>query len=1615
MEELLFGGNDEMGVMGAAVQPTRPRDKSPGASIRGGGFRMSTSPSKGFSSLHADEPGDLPASSAGAVTSSMDLAIVGRNRSRSPGCSQLTSKNTIGGGGAEESRLLDAKMSSMEADLLKLRKELSGLAAANDPMARRELAAEYGPKLRASHDALLAQLESEYAERKKEADRKLKTTASSSLGIGAGRSKGNQANRYQLPPDASVMDAHDEMIVLLKRCFERQASLPGANEYKTSSAAKDLYDANGPGKSMDETVAVSNLCLAIEVDPGLKSWLGRLARLDAYTDETTTLQEVLNLVRNAHPVARLTWAEFKEYFTRGGSSVAKRLPAAVASSSSGTADLSSSGAGGVGGGTGVLTRGARERGSGSANRPRSANRSPAAQPASASSSRSAKKKTAGSTAGGKNSVQNSVELRSSLEAKTQAALQAQTSISVYTAIAQPESAMERAEGGEGRMPANLALVGLRVMMGQQFGTLDAAYKKLDKEGTGSGDVIVFGAVHHGFVTSLDFLTELRAGGSKYESGFRDGSIDSIIDMMKNEDSTICIGDLLGIPKPAGAGMAERKYDAVKGMPVVPKDEAFSVYTYGQGPGAEEGTPAAPPQQQLQNYVDDQAAFEQATAAGRMEAFHWKALEQIFQGIDSKKVDVQRFLYKVRDDRTSKFVQNGWLSLIVEEVRDPLTAELRQVTLSQCLQYLESLKLYESMPFSFFRKRISDAPRKRFPKLCEYVPDAEVDSDKANAWLQENYKVDAKLLSRVFDVFKHCGGKAKFSDFPIRKAEFILQLKQKASLLAELHRVPLMGGFGADGGSSTSYGSKAKSFVPMWAELLPGLAGVDKDLITWVDVLEALKARCDVFKTLTAPKDLPRGDSGSGEEAGVVAAPVSFSGSLGKGAASTSSGGKLKYEPIVVANLEEEEEMPEAAKQLQAMVQSIERGEMDDDPSGPRLPYVAPIVTQNGDEYESPSEKRRREQMAARSGNESLSPIPPAESFDARVGERDFSLVKGPELAEMIDEDDRLNARVGDLPTERDVLMNRLTTPIGRLHLVLELDPTCVSLKSLSRRNNLLQLELETEAVELSAADRRLGFATQGSFDIDGVIGYRVISLRFQGRVFIEDGERVADATAGAAALFSQGATGGEGVARKSLSKQELADEERKLSDWATSRRLLEKHGDKYNPGDSIKMPNFCAKDNYWEIRAGTRIRDKRLRQQIAEKEQDELYSTGFVANPVPQHIYLPRYSQMDLADRSRKQNYTSLGKSQSSAGLLGGGTGSTGVGPGSSKRGRSMSRDNVAAGAPANSSKRSSSVEEQNKQGWEEVQKNYQENSRYQLYKANRSVSVPPRKDKVYRALFPGKIDDTLDRAKKPFVSNPEGYSFKAGKPMPAKAADDTQWPLKVKEVPDFKLLHAKNQRALMEKKKQQKERLGLTKTQPFVFSQPKRVMRAPPTDTEDLRWQKAVGATNTSSSSTSKHAFSRPNLIESENPNQMPPKTTAKTLQYQQWNAQKIRERQQREEQHRLELESYANPPEEIKERVQNTLSKEKQDQALGLERRTYDLRIGQIATERRWKKQLKEMRERLNNRPLLMERTQMEQARERARQRALLRVKANLEVQGVKNVDGHFNREELNMMEGL
>jgi hypothetical protein len=64
---------------------------------------------------------------------------------------------------------------------------------------------------------------------------------------------------------------------------------------------------------------------------------------------------------------------------------------------------------------------------------------------------------------------------------------------------------------------------------------------------------------------------------------------------------------------------------------------------------------------------------------------------------------------------------------------------------------------------------------------------------------------------------------------------------------------------------------------------------------------------------------------------------------------------------------------------------------------------------------------------------------------------------------------------------------------------------------------------------------------------------------------------------------------------------------------------------------------------------------------------------------------------------------------------------------------------------------------------------------------------------------------------------------------------------------------------------------------------------------------------------------------------------------------------------------------------------------------------------------REMRKMQERINNRPLLMERTQMEIARERARQRALLKVKATMEDHGAKNVEGFFRGHELNAMEGV
>jgi len=151
--------------------------------------------------------------------------------------------------------------------------------------------------------------------------------------------------------------------------------------------------------------------------------------------------------------------------------------------------------------------------------------------------------------------------------------------------------------------------------------------------------------------------------------------------------------------------------------------------------------------------------------------------------------------------------------------------------------------------------------------------------------------------------------------------------------------------------------------------------------------------------------------------------------------------------------------------------------------------------------------------------------------------------------------------------------------------------------------------------------------------------------------------------------------------------------------------------------------------------------------------------------------------------------------------------------------------------------------------------------------------------------------------------------------------------------------------------------------------------------------------------------------------------------LQMQQLTQQRIRERKEREELEKMELEQFVGKKnvmadDETKERVQNTIDKGKKElgrlfelwlsyygkavfgaacefdsrksiftsgwskrcspcvtpyfcllSEMEVERLTYQKRQGQISTTRNWQKNLQKIQDRVKARPLLMERTQLEQ----------------------------------------
>lgn len=113
-----------------------------------------------------------------------------------------------------------------------------------------------------------------------------------------------------------------------------------------------------------------------------------------------------------------------------------------------------------------------------------------------------------------------------------------------------------------------------------------------------------------------------------------------------------------------------------------------------------------------------------------------------------------------------------------------------------------------------------------------------------------------MLSRILDVFRQCrsGGGTT-----VRKADFLLQLKQKSALFSDFHKIGII--TQAD-----------KLFAPVWAEILPPTAALEADRLKWSDVCDIIKFRCDVYREIVRTGMAPGGGLGGGGKAVLLCDP-----------------------------------------------------------------------------------------------------------------------------------------------------------------------------------------------------------------------------------------------------------------------------------------------------------------------------------------------------------------------------------------------------------------------------------------------------------------------------------------------------------------------------------------------------------------------------------------------------------------------------------------------------------------------------------------------------------------------------------------------------------------------
>lgn len=207
-------------------------------------------------------------------------------------------------------------------------------------------------------------------------------------------------------------------------------------------------------------------------------------------------------------------------------------------------------------------------------------------------------------------------------------------------------------------------------------------------------------------------------------------------------------------------------------------------------------------------------------------------------------------------------------------------------------------------------------------------------------------------------------------------------------------------------------------------------------------------------------------------------------------------------------------------------------------------------------------------------------------------------------------------------------------------------------------------------------------------------------------------------------------------------------------------------------------------------------------------------------------------------------------------------------------------------------------------------------------------------------------------------------------------------------EVPDFAARHERIKRQLERRKYMNR---FVTQPEPFVFNTPTRSQsRQPPMPkdpTRDWRYHRVRGPPSTQPPA--------------------PVRSTEKVTSYQLATLRKLQERRLKEMREEEELKEV--PNDEMKFRVKQAMGKvepleQKIDQIVS------DKRRGLQRTQRQKAEDLRNIMERANSRPLLM---QQADSLVRAKRRALFRVRNALRQAGVRDVNRHFADDELEEME--